>query len=248
MIWMRRLIGPRVLVDNGGWLLAPPDRGVVLCMNHRSYFDAYVTMFALYEMGAAWADKIYFPVRSNFFYEHPIGFAVNLVVGGGTLYPPIFRDATRAELNKDALRRIVQFLGKPGAVVGMHPEGTRNKGPDPYSLLPAQPGVGQVVLQGRPLVVPVFVNGLTNSYADDIRATFRPDSRREHPIIVVFGDPLDYDDLAAKKPRAALYKLTADRIRGAILDLGAKERELRARCARGEMRDEDPRWVMNHAP
>lgn len=246
--WVRYAIGRRIYVDNIEWLLdRPSERGVLLCLNHRSYFDAYITMFSLYELGAMWADKIYFPVRSNFFYEHPVGFAVNLVIGGGALYPPIFRDTARAELNRDALDRMVRFLDEPGALVGMHPEGTRGKGPDPYELLPAQPGVGQVVLRARSLVVPAFVNGLSNSYVQDITDTYRRDIRRERPIIIAFGGPVDYDDLAQQKPRAALYKRTADRIRQAIVQLGAREREIRDACLRGEIPDDDPHWVMNHA-
>lgn len=246
--WVRYAIGRRIYVDDIEWLLAAPsDRGVLLCMNHRSYFDAYITMFSLYELGGLWADKIYFPVRSNFFYEHPVGFAVNLLIGGGTLYPPIFRDTGKAELNRDALDRMVRFLQEPGALVGMHPEGTRGKGPDPYDLLPAQPGVGQVVLRARPMVVPAFVNGLSNSYVRDITDTYRKDIRRERPIIITFGRPVDYTDLAQQKPRAALYKRTADRIRDSIVQLGEREREIRAACLRGEVADDDPNWVMNHA-
>jgi 1-acyl-sn-glycerol-3-phosphate acyltransferase len=129
----------------------------------------------------------------------------------------------------------------------MHPEGTRGKGPDPYQLLPAQPGVGQVVLQGRPLVVPAFVNGLSNSYVQDITDTYRKEIRRERPIIIAFGPPVDYSDLAQQKPRAALYKRTADRIREAIIKMGDREREIRAACLAGTIGDDDPHWVMNHA-
>jgi 1-acyl-sn-glycerol-3-phosphate acyltransferase len=245
--WVRHAIGRRVYVDNIEWLLERPhDGGVVFCLNHRSYFDAYITMFSLYELGATWPDKIYFPVRSNFFYEHPVGFAVNLVIGGGALYPPIFRDSAKAELNRDALERMARFLAEPGALVGLHPEGTRGKGPDPYQLLPAQPGVGQVVLKARPMVVPIFINGLSNSYAGDIASNFRPGVRRDKPIIIVFGESLDYGDLAAQKPRAALYKKTADRIRSAILALGDREKQIRAACASGEIGEKAPGWVTNH--
>jgi 1-acyl-sn-glycerol-3-phosphate acyltransferase len=247
--WVRYAIGRRVLADNIEWLLDDPGSagGVVLCLNHRSYFDAYITMWAIYEQGTSWVRKMFFPVRSNFFYERPLGAAVNLLVGGGTLYPPIFRDSSKSELNRDALRRVVGYLGEPGVLVGMHPEGTRNKGSDPYDLLPAQPGVGQIVLQARPVVVPAFVNGLSNSYVEDITSTYRRDIRRDNPVIVACGNALDYADLAAQKPRAALYKKMSDRIRAAILELGAREKELRAQCAAGEIDDSDPRWSTNRA-
>jgi 1-acyl-sn-glycerol-3-phosphate acyltransferase len=243
--WVRYAIGRRVLVDNVEWLLHDPsDAGVVICLNHRSYFDAYVAIFALLEQGARWPRKMYFPVRSNFFYEHPLGGAVNLVLGGGSLYPPIFRDQSKAELNRDALRRVAGFLAEPGVLVGLHPEGTRNKGPDPYELLPAQPGIGQIVLQARPLVVPAFINGMSNSYVEDITSTYRRDIRRDKPVIVVFGEPVEYGDLAAQKPRAALYKKMSDRIRDAIIELGRREKILREQCARGQIRDGDTRWVI----
>jgi 1-acyl-sn-glycerol-3-phosphate acyltransferase len=243
--WVRYAIGRRVFADNMEWLVHPPSNGgVVLCMNHRSYFDAYITMFALFERGARWPRKLYFPVRSNFFYEHAFGAVVNLIMGGFALYPPIFRDSSKAELNRDALRRVARFLGEPGALVGLHPEGTRNKGPDPYDLLPAQPGIGQIVLQGRPMVVPAFINGLSNSYVEDITSTYRADIRRDNPVIIVLGEPLDYADMAAQKPRAALYKKMSDRIRDAIIDLGTREKALREKCARGEISDHDSRWVI----
>jgi len=246
--WVRYAIGRRVFADNIEWLLRDPGgAGLVVCLNHRSYFDAYVAMWAIYEQGMQWVRRMYFPTRSNFFYERTLGAAVNLVIGGGTLYPPIFRESSKAELNRDALRRLVGYLAEPGTLVGLHPEGTRNKGSDPYSLLPAQPGIGQIVLQARPLVVPAFVNGLSNSYVEDITSTYRKDIRRDNPVIIVYGQPLDYSDLSAQKPRAALYKKMSDRIRDHIIELGERERDLRERCARGEIGDDDPGWVANRA-
>jgi 1-acyl-sn-glycerol-3-phosphate acyltransferase len=239
-----RMIGRRVLVDNIDWLVERPcDHGVMFASNHRSFFDAYTSSFSLYQAGGTWAHRLFFPVRSNFFYEHPLGVAVNFFFGGGTLYPPIFRDPAKAALTKDGVERLVRALGEPGTLVGVHPEGTRKQDDDPYTLLPAQPGVGQIALQARPLVVPIFLNGLGNDALKTVTDSFRPNARRDQPIIVVYGDPLPYDDLAAQKPRAALYKKMSDRMRDAITALGARERELRAACARGEIPDGDPRWI-----
>jgi 1-acyl-sn-glycerol-3-phosphate acyltransferase len=247
--WVRYAIGHRVFADNIEGLVrgAPNGRSVVLCLNHRSYFDAYIAIFSVYEQGARWPRRMYFPVRSNFFYEGPLGAALNLFIGGGVLYPPIFRESSKAELNRDALRRMVGYLAEPGALVGLHPEGTRNKGPDPYDLLPAQPGIGQIVLQAHPVVVPAFIGGLSNSYVADITSTYKRDIRRDNPVIIAFGEPLDYSDLATQKPRAALYKRMADRIRDSILALGLREKALREQCTRGEIRDDDDGWVMNRA-
>lgn len=246
--WVTRVIGRRVFAENLESILAPPsaDRGVVMCLNHRSYFDSYITMWAIFEAGARWPERIYFPVRSNFFYEHPAGVGLNVLLGGGTLYPPIFRDASKADLNKDALQRLAGFLARPGSFVGLHPEGTRSKGPDPYELLPAQPGIGQIVLQAKPVVIPGFIGGLSNSLAKDVGANYLPGIRRTKPIILVVGDPIDYSDLAAQKPRATLYKKTSDRILDAIRACGERERVLRAACIRGDVPDDAPGWILNH--
>ncbi|MCA9679127.1 MAG: 1-acyl-sn-glycerol-3-phosphate acyltransferase [Myxococcales bacterium] len=222
-----------------------PDRGVLLGSNHRSFFDQYAMLLSMYVGGASWAKRLYFPVRSNFFYEKPLGMLVNYAVGGGVMYPPVFRQAERSKQNKETLDKLVRFLAEPGTVVGVHPEGTRGKGPDPYEMLPAQPGIGQMALVGKPIVIPAFVNGLSNDIVKDIRANFKHGIRHERPCIIVFGEPLDYSEYLAQKPRPALYKKTADLFRARILELGERERELRRQCLAGEIADDHPGWLAN---
>lgn len=205
-----------------------PPAGVLLCANHRSFFDSYIIALLLMRHRVPWVQRLYFPVRSNFFYERPAGVAVNALMGGLCMYPPIFRDPAKAAANKTALEQVTAVLQKPGTVVGMHPEGTRGKGADPYQLLPAQPGVGQVVLRARPTVLPVFVNGLSNDFVGQIAGNFRTGGKRGAPIIVVFGDPVDLGDLARGNPRPALYKRVSDRVLDEIRLLGEREKTLRA--------------------
>lgn len=241
--WMRPFMSRRSYVDNVDWLIAPPsDRGVVFACNHRSFFDSYVYLFALFTRGASWPRKVYFPVRSDFFYDRPLGVMVNLAMGGGCMYPPIYRDADKRSLNNDALERIGSLLDQPNSMVGLHPEGTRNQG-DPYKLLPAQPGIGQIVLKSKPLVVPVFINGLSNDFFGSLRSSFRPGAKREDPIIICFGNPVDYDEFLGSKPRAALYKRCADKIARGIADTGQREKQLRAAISSGEIPSSDPNWL-----
>jgi 1-acyl-sn-glycerol-3-phosphate acyltransferase len=242
--WVMLTIGRRVFVDGIERLTElAPDRGVLLCSNHRSFFDMYVAMLALYTRGCPWLRRSYFPVRSNFFYERPAGVLINYLVGAGAMYPPIFRDRSKAAYNDDALDRLERFLAAPDVIVGMHPEGTRNKGEDPYTLLPAQPGVGQIALRAKPIVVPLFVNGIGNDFVDDVVRTQRAASWRSHPVILVYGEPIDYADLQAKKPRLALYKQMSDRILHHVSALGERERGLRERIAAGEL-DDSPGWLV----
>jgi 1-acyl-sn-glycerol-3-phosphate acyltransferase len=185
-------------------------------------------------------------VRSDFFYDNPTGLFLNYFVAGGAMYPPIYREATRQAFNAQSLDCIVELLGTPGNLVGVHPEGTRGKGEDPYELLPAQPGVGKMALRGRPTVIPLFINGLSNDFIADVRTNFKASGRRVQPLITVFGQPIDYDDLLAEKPRPTLYKKAADRFMREVATLGTRERVLRAQCQRDEIPSEDLRWLTRY--
>jgi len=235
-----------MLVENLDDLIAlRPDRGVMLVSNHRSFFDQYCMLLACYMGRVSWAKRLFFPVRSNFFYDQPLGVVINAAIAGGAMYPPIYRQAERRALNDEALEKMVELLRSPGNVLGMHPEGTRGKGDDPYKLLPAQPGVGKVALVGAPIVVPAFILGLGNNIAKDIQRNFTAGARREHAVITVFGPPIDYADFLAEKPRPTLYKKTADRFMAAIKQLAERERALRAEVMAGHVSDDDPRWLDN---
>jgi len=244
MKWVRYVLERRMLVEGLPALRdLETDRGVLLVSNHRSFFDQYAALMAVMTHGARWGQHLNFPVRSEFFYDKPAGLFLNYFVAGGAMFPPIYRDAARQALNNDSLDRIVELLATPGNLVGVHPEGTRGKGPDAYELLPAQPGVGKMALLGRPTVIPLFINGLSNDFIADVRANFKPVSRRTFPLIVVFGQPIDYDDLLAEKPRPTLYKKAADRFMKVVAELGAREKTLREECGCGEIPDDDERWL-----
>jgi len=245
-VWVRTAIARRMLVEGLEELMAlRPTTGVMLVANHRSFFDSYAMLLACYMGPVPWSKSLQFPVRSNFFYDQPLGIVINAAIAGGAMYPPIFRQAERRQLNDEALDRMVEILQRPGSVLGMHPEGTRGKGPDPYELLPAQPGVGKVALLAKPMVVPAFINGLGNNIVDDIRVNFTKEARRTRAILTVFGPPIDYEDLKAEKPRPTLYKKAADRFMTEVKKLSEIERGLRADLMAGKISDEDPRWLDN---
>ncbi len=235
----------RTYVDNIDWLVPPPsDRGVLFACNHRSFFDSYINLFSLYYAGAKWPRNLCFPVRSDFFYDRPMGVAVNFAIGGGVMYPPIFRDKDMRQLNEKAIDHVCEVLDHPNSAVGLHPEGKRNK-VDPYALLPAQPGIGQIVLRARPLVVPVFINGVGNDFIGGLRKSFEPNAKRNHPIIVVYGEPVDYEEFTNSKPRAALYKRCADKIHKTIAACGQREKNLREQIELGTIDETAPEWLSN---
>ncbi len=244
--WVRPTLIRRLYTDGLDRLKDfQPERGTLLVANHRSFFDQYAILLAMWSARIHWARDITFPVRSNFFYEHPLGVFVNAFVVGGAMYPPIFRQRERTKLNDEALDAVVRMLERPRSVVGVHPEGTRGKGSDPYELLPAQPGVGKMALMGKPMVIPVFVNGLSNDFVGDVRDGYTKGIRQRRPVIIVYGEPIDLEDLYAQKPRPTLYKKAADRFMTEIAKLGERERELRAMATAGTISDDDPSWLMN---
>jgi 1-acyl-sn-glycerol-3-phosphate acyltransferase len=243
-VWVRAALANRMLAEGLDELCAmKPETGVMLVSNHRSFFDQYAMLLACYMGPVPWSKRLYFPVRSNFFYDQPLGIFVNAAVAAGAMYPPIYRQAERRALNDDALDKMVEILRTPGNVLGMHPEGTRGKGDDPYTFLPAQPGVGKLALVAKPVVIPAFILGLGNNIGQDIAWNFSRGARRDHAVITVFGDPLDFSDLSAEKPRPTLYKKCADRFMVAIKALSEREKELRADIQTGRITDDDPRWL-----
>jgi 1-acyl-sn-glycerol-3-phosphate acyltransferase len=233
--------GVRVLQRTVGqrWILAATERlrhvhglerlprfdaksSVILVANHRSFFDLYVATAVLVARGLPL--RILFPVRSTFFYDHPLGPIVNGLMSFFAMYPPIFRERRRASLNLASLDEAASLLARGGFFVGLHPEGTRNKGADPYALLPPQSGVGRIVRAAGVPVVPVFVNGLGN---DLVRQVAGGISGRGTPVHVVFGSPIDFGPLRSAPDGPATHKRIAEACLSAIRALGEEEKGLR---------------------
>jgi 1-acyl-sn-glycerol-3-phosphate acyltransferase len=223
--WIRAAIA-RLRHVHGLERLPPwdPRKSVVCVANHRSLFDLYVVAAELVANGLP--QRLLFPVRSTFFYDHPLGPLVNGLMSFFAMYPPIFREKKRAALNLASLDEVAALLRRGGFFVGVHPEGTRKKDDDPYTLLAPQTGVGRIIRKARVPVVPVFVNGLGNDLARQIAGGLGGGGR---PIHVVFGAPIQLGDLldAPESPRT--YRRIAERCVEEIARLGQEEKAIRAR-------------------
>jgi 1-acyl-sn-glycerol-3-phosphate acyltransferase len=198
----------------------PPGSPFLLVSNHRTFFDFFVLATALYQRGNV-ARRIYFPVRANFFYQTILGLLLNGVIGAFAMYPPIFRERQKLGFNRFAIDEAARLLATPQAMVGIHPEGTRNKGRDPYALLPSQPGVGRVAIRARVPVIPAFVLGMSN----DLFSILRRNWGGGEPIRVLFGAPLALEDLYAEGDHPPVHKKIANRMRDAIAELGEQDRD-----------------------
>lgn len=201
-----------------------PDRGVLFVSNHRSFFDFYVITAVIYE-NAPWVKRIFFPVRSTFFYEGPLGVIVNAVMSAWAMFPPMMRSERQRAFNRYSTDFVVEALAEPGTVVGYHPEGTRSKGDDPYALLPAHAGVGAIAHRARPIVMPVFTLGLINDFPRQIKSNYDGTGA---PITMVFGPPMDLSRFDAMPEEPATWRAIADHIHAELTALGQVERAFRA--------------------
>jgi 1-acyl-sn-glycerol-3-phosphate acyltransferase len=223
--WWIRTVTRKLRHVHGLERLPPWDpAGSVICVaNHRSFFDLYVVCAELVANGLP--HRILFPVRSHFFYDNPLGPFVNGAMSFFAMYPPIFRDKKRAALNLASLDELATLLRRGGVFAGMHPEGTRKKDDDAYTLLPAQSGVGRVIRKASgATVVPVFVNGLGNDFVKQVKDGL---SGRGEPIHMVFGPPIDFGGLRQANESPRTYKAIAEKCVEEIAKLGEEERRIR---------------------
>lgn len=195
----------------------------ILVSNHRSFFDLYVIFGDLVRRGLK--HRIVFPVRSNFFYDNPLGLFVNGAMSFFAMYPPLFRERKKLILNPSSLDELAWLLRQGRMFCGIHPEGTRKKDDDPYTFLPAQRGVGRIIQGARVPVIPVFINGLINGFSRQIESNFDGTGQDIH---VVFGKPIDFGGMLDEAPGARTEQRIADHVMQVIGELGQEEKRLRA--------------------
>jgi 1-acyl-sn-glycerol-3-phosphate acyltransferase len=214
---------------------ASRERPILLVANHRSFFDMYVVSTVLFRR-TRWRKQLFFPVRGRFFYDSVGGLLVNLLMGWWSMFPPFFAGGDnpkteQREFDKFSMR-LLASLAREGAgnVIGFHPEGTRNKGADPYSYLRPQPGVGKLIKDARPQVIPVFIAGLGNDLPKQVLGNWRGGE----PVRVHFGPALDFSEFYERRDSVRTYKEIADFCMSKIAELGEQDR---ARFALEAMRD-----------
>ena len=201
-----------------------PDRPLLLVANHRSFFDMYTVSSVMFRRTTR-PITLYFPVRAKFFYDRPLGWFVNLVMGWWSMYPPFFREEGEGEkrkFDKFSLRELTRLAsGGYGHIIGFHPEGKRNLNEDPYSFLPAQPGIGKVILNADPQVIPVFIAGLGNDLPKQIMGNWTGGEK----VRIWFGEPIDLSGFQGKRDSLRTHKEIADFLMTKIAELSEKDRE-----------------------
>lgn len=198
-------------------------RPLVLVANHRSFFDMYTVSSVLFRRTER-PMELYFPVRGKFFYDNPLGWFVNFIMGWFSMYPPFFRESREAkkrEFDKYSMRRLIQLCSMAGSnVIGFHPEGKRNLDGGPYDLLPAQPGIGKVIYAAQPQVIPVFIAGLGNDLTKQVLGNWTGGEK----VRIWFGEPLHLEQFFEKADRLRTHKEIADFLMTKIAELAEKDR------------------------
>ncbi len=201
-----------------------PKRPLVLVANHRSFFDMYTVSSVMFRRTTR-PVTLYFPVRAKFFYDSPLGWFVNLVMGWWSMYPPFFREEGEGEkrkFDKFSLRELTRLSSEGyGHIIGFHPEGKRNLNEDPYSFLPAQPGIGKVILNADPQVIPVFIAGLGNDLPKQILGNWTGGEK----VRIWFGEPIDLSEFKGKRDSVRTHKEISDHLMTKIGELGEQDRE-----------------------
>ncbi len=201
-----------------------PTRPILLVANHRSFFDMYVVSTTLFRKTDR-KFQLYFPVRGKFFYDSPVGWFVNFIMGWFSMYPPFFREAKIAEkreFDKFSMRELFRICSEHRSnIIGFHPEGKRNLNENPYELLPAQPGVGAVIRKAKPQVVPVFITGLGNNLPRQVLGNWTGGEQ----IRIWFGSPLDLTEFYEQSDRLRTHKEISDFLMQSIETLAEADRE-----------------------
>lgn len=204
-------------------------RPLLLVANHRSFFDMYAVSTVLFRR-TRWRKKLFFPVRGRFFYDSLGGLIVNFLMGWWSMFPPFFTGGDRPapekrEFDKFSMRLLAGLCREgEGHVIGFHPEGRRNKSSDPYTLLKPQPGVGKLIKDAQPQVVPVFVAGLGNNLYRQVMGNWRGGE----PVRIHFGPPLELAPHLAQRDSVRVYKEIADLVMSKIAELAEADRALYA--------------------
>ena len=142
------------------------------------------------------------------------------------MYPPFFASGDKPLTEKRAFDkysfRLLTELCRTGRgnVIGFHPEGTRNKGWNPYSYLRPQPGVGKLIKDASPQVIPVFIAGLGNDLPKQVLGNWTGGEK----IRIHFGPQIDFTDFRNKRDHMRTYKEISEVVMRKIAELGENDR------------------------
>ncbi len=162
----------------------PVGGPVILCANHFSFFDPPA-------VGCAVGRRVYFMAKEEFFHI-PVFKTLLRWLGA---FP-----VKRGQADRAAIRQSLEHL-KLNRVVGIFPEGTRQKSGQPGDALP---GAAFLAMKAGALVVPVAIIG-----------PYRP----FRPFTIRIGNPLRVSELTGGKTGSEGLQQASRRIMETIVSL-----------------------------
>jgi 1-acyl-sn-glycerol-3-phosphate acyltransferase len=171
----------------------PPQGGFVLACNHVSSFDPWPLGLPL------WPRRfLRFMAKSELYW-----FPLTLILNGAGAFP-----VRRGQADAEAIETAVQ-LARAGNIVAMFPEGTRRtKGLVKRFEARPRTGAARIALEAGVPLVPAAVRGTGHL-------------RRFAPISVVYGAPVDIDDLRGAADLREAAQVATDRLMARIEELEA---------------------------
>ena len=185
--------------------LPPKGTGFFLLSNHISMAEGPTVACLL------WPRPFWFPAKAEFYRSWIRGLGWLLLTGMRTF--PV----RRGERDGDAISLMEQVLHAGDSVL-LFPEGTRSRD---GALQPGKKGVGMIIHNARPVVVPVYVQGFERIWQPGRRL---PWGRRQRAR-VVFGEPLDLDEFYAQPFSPETGQRIADAVMNEIARLKAEAGE-----------------------
>ncbi|MFD7459517.1 MULTISPECIES: lysophospholipid acyltransferase family protein [unclassified Streptomyces] len=182
----------------------PASGAAIVAGNHLSFSDHFL-------MPAVLKRRITFLAKAEYF----TGPGVK-----GRLTAAFFRSAGQIPVDRSgkdagqaAIREGLGVLGK-GELLGIYPEGTRSHDGRLYK---GKVGVAVMALKAGVPVVPCAMIGTFEAQPPGRKVP------RIHPVVIRFGEPLDFSRYAGMENEKAVLRAVTDEIMYAILGLSGQE-------------------------
>jgi len=156
----------------------PAEGAVIIASNHISLLDPPA-------VGVLIERKVHFMAKEELFKIPLLG---PLIKSFGA-YP-----VKRGGVSIDAIKSSINIL-KSGKVMGIFPEGTRQKTDDPNASLGAKKGTAMIALRSKAVVVPVAIVGNYKLF------------RR---TLIVYGKPVDIESVTASEGQDIYEAVTGE--------------------------------------
>ncbi len=180
--------------------LISEERGILFAANHVSFLDPPM-------IGSLMPRPIYYFARKTLF-ESKLG---------GFLLPRLNAIPVNQEKPElSSMKRVIQLLkGKDSVLI--FPEGERSE--DGIMRKTGEQGVGMIVAKSGATVVPVRIFGAEKAFPRGAK------KMKNHPISVVFGEPVRFDELISDREIDAKtrYQAIANQIMGAIAEITLRD-------------------------